>query len=128
MIPPSKRPIVASIASLVAIVPLLTIGISHGRSQGMKNDAETDRSNRLEAVAKASLSENCYIVQSIVIGAEVPVIGRSQSVCIRLKDYSRYGFIEYQKGVLTAIDAFSRKEVQSKISTLGVTNASSKKS
>ena len=125
MIPPKQRPIAASIASLVAIVPLLTIGITHGKTQGIKNDAETDRSNRLEAVAKASLSENCYIVESIVIGAEVPVIGRSQSVCIRLKDYSRYGFIEYQKSTLTAIDAFSRKEVQSKISTLGVkTNAS----
>ena len=127
MIPPSQRPIVASIASVFAVIPLLTMGAVNGKSQGIKNDAETDRQKRLETVAKASQSENCYIVQAIVIGAEIQVEGRSQSVCVRLADESRYGFIEYQKGVLTAIDAFSRKEVQAKISTLGIKkNASSK--
>ena len=120
MIPPKQRPIVAAIASLLAIVPLFIFGTIRGQSQGLKNEAETTRQSRLESVAKAVLSENCYIVESIVIGGEVPVIGRAQAICIRLKDGSRYTFIEYQKGVLTAIDAFSRKEVQAKISTLGV--------
>ena len=119
MIPPKQRPIVAAIASLVAIVPLLTMGTIRGQSQGIKNEAETDRQNRLEAVAKSSLSQNCYIVEAIVIGGEINVKGRAQSVCITLKDGSRFGFIEYQKGVLTAIDSFSRKDVKSKISTLG---------
>ena len=126
MILPSQRPIAASIASVFAVIPLLTMGTIHGKSQGVRNHAETDRQNRLEAVAKSSLSQNCYIVKAIVIGVEIPVEGRSQSVCIRLKDHSRYGFIEYQKDILTAIDAFSNKEVQSKISTLGAKkNASS---
>ena len=120
MIPPKQRPIVAAIASLLAIAPLLTIGSIKGQSQGIKNNAETDRQNRLEAVAKSSLSQNCYLVDAIVIGGEINVKGRAQSICITLKDGSRYGFIEYQKGSLIAIDAFSRKEVQAKISTLGV--------
>ena len=125
MIPPKQRPIVAAIASLLAVIPLLTVGTIRGQSQGIKNEAETIRQSRLEAVAKASLSENCYVVETIVVGAEVPVIGRAQAICIRLKDGTRYAFIEYQKGVLTAIDSFSRKEVKAKISTLGKPNASS---
>ncbi len=120
MIPPQHRPIAAGLASLVAIVPLLTIGVIQGKSQGIANNAEDERQHRLEAVAKASISQNCYVVGAIVVGAEVPVVGRAQSVCITLKDQSRYGFMEYQKGVLTAIDAFSAKEVKAKISTLGV--------
>lgn len=120
MIPPKHRPTAAIVAVAISFAPLLTMGAMNGKTQGVKNQSEAERQERLEAVAKSSLSQNCYIVPAIVIGAEVPVVGRAQSVCIRLKDSSRYGFIEYQKGTLTAIEAYSSKEVQSKISTLGV--------
>ena len=120
MIPPKHRPIAAGLAAAVAITPLFTMGVMNGKTQGVKNEAETARQDRLEAVSKAYLSNNCYIVPAIIVGSEVPVQGRAQSVCISLKDESRLGFIEYQKGALTAIDAFSQKEVKAKISTLGV--------
>jgi hypothetical protein len=122
MIPPKHRPIVAGVFGFVCLVPILTMGTLHGKTQGTKNEAENQRQDRLEAVAKASLSNNCYInpAAEIVVGAEFKVNGRAQSVCVTLKDNSRYGFIEYQKGVLTIVDAFSQKEVNAKISTLGV--------
>jgi hypothetical protein len=121
MIPPKHRPIAGAFFGLIALAPILTMGTVKGQSQGIKNEAETARQSRLEAVAKASISDNCYIAPiGIAVGAEFPVVGKSQSVCITLKDNSRYGFIEYQKGVLTIVDAFSQKEVKAKISTLGV--------
>ena len=120
MLPPKHRPIAAGLAMAVSIAPLFTIGVMNGKTQGVKNEAELGRQDRLEAVSKAYLSQNCYIVPAIIVGAEVPVQGRAQSVCITLKDESRFGFIEYQKATLTAIDAFSQKEVKAKISTLGV--------
>ena len=119
MIPPKHRPIAGAFACLISIAPLFTIGALNGRSQGTKNIAEADRQSRLEAVSKASLSDNCYVASQITVGAEFPIKGRSQSVCIALKDGSRYGFIEYQKTQLTVTDAFSQKEIRSKISTLG---------
>ena len=117
MIPPKHRPIAGAVACLISLAPIFTIGTMNGRSQGVKNIAETDRQSRLEAVSKASLSDNCYITSEINVGAEFPVKGRSQTVCIALKDGSRYGFIEYQKSTLTVTDAFSQKEVKAKIST-----------
>ena len=120
MLPPKHRPIAGAVACLIALAPICTMGAFKGQSQGIKNNAETDRQSRLEAVAKASLSDNCYITSEITVGAEFPVRGRSQTVCIALKDGSRYGFIEYQKTTLTVTDAFSQKEVKAKISTLGV--------
>lgn len=124
MLAPKHRPIAAGVAGLVAIVPILTIGTLHGKTQGTKNIAESERQARLEAVAKSYLSNNCYINQSpeIVIGAELRVNGRAQSVCLTLKDESRFGFIEYQGATLTIVDAFSRKDVDAKISTLGAKN------
>ena len=119
MIPPKHRPIAGAVACLISLAPIFTIGALNGQSQGTKNIAEADRQSRLEAVSKASLSDNCYISSEITVGAEFVVKGRSQSVCIALKDGSRYGFIEYQKSTLTVTDAFSQKEVRSKISTLG---------
>ena len=119
MIPPKHRPIAGLVACLISIAPIFTIGALNGRSQGTKNIAEADRQSRLEAVSKASLSDNCYLTSQITVGAEFPVKGRAQTVCIALKDGTRYGFIEYQKSVLTVVDAFSRKEIRSKISTLG---------
>ena len=119
MIPPKHRPIAGAVACLISIAPIFTIGALNGRSQGTKSIAETDRQSRLEAVAKTSLSDNCYQAAEITVGAEFVVKGRSQSVCIALKDGTRYGFIEYQKSTLTVTDAFSQKEVKSKISTLG---------
>lgn len=117
MIPPKHRPIAGAVACLISIAPIFTIGALNGRSQGTKNVAETDRQSRLEAVSKASLSDNCYITSQIIIGSEFVVKGRSQTVCIALNDGSRYGFIEYQKSTLTVTDSFSQKEVNSKIST-----------
>ena len=119
MIPPKHRPIAGAAACLISLAPIFTIGALNGRSQGTKNVAETDRQSRLEAVSKASLSDNCYITSEITVGAEFVVRGRSQTVCIALKNGSRYGFIEYQKSTLTVTDAFSQKEIRSKISTLG---------
>ncbi len=119
MIAPKHRPIAAGLACLIALAPIAVMGTMRGTAQTGKNEAETDRQSRLEAVAKSSLSDNCYQAAEITVGAEFPVKGRSQSVCIVLKDSSRYGFIEYQKSTLTVTDAFSRKEVQAKISTLG---------
>ena len=117
MIPPKHRPIAGAFACLISIAPIFTIGALNGRSQGIKNVAETDRQSRLEAVSKASLSDNCYRASEITVGAEFVVRGRSQTVCIALKNGTRYGFIEYQKSTLTVTDAFSQKEVKSKIST-----------
>ena len=117
MIPPKHRPIAGAFACLISLAPIVTIGAFKGQSQGIKNIAEADRQARLEAVSKSSLSDNCYITSEITVGAEFPIKGRSQSVCIALKDGSRYGFIEYQKSTLTVTDAFSQKEVKSKIST-----------
>ena len=117
MIPPKHRPIVGAVAALISLAPIFTIGALNGRSQGTKNVAEAVRQSRLKAVAMASLSDNCYQAAEITVGAEFPVRGRSQSVCIALKDGTRYGFIEYQKSTLTVTDAFSQKEVKSKIST-----------
>ena len=119
MIPPKHRPIAGAVACLISLAPIFTIGALNGQSQGTKNVAETDRQSRLEAVSKASLSDNCYITSEITVGSEFPVKGRSQSVCIALKDGTRYGFIEYQKSTLTVTDAFSQKEIKAKISTLG---------
>ena len=119
MIPPKHRPIAGAAACLISIAPIFTIGALNGQSQGTKNIAETDRQARLEAVSKASLSDNCYITSEITVGAEFVVKGRSQTVCIALQNGKRYGFIEYQKSVLTVVDAFSQKEIRSKISTLG---------
>lgn len=116
---PNHRPILAVLVCVVAIVPIVTTGTFKGSTQANKNDLEADRQARLEAVSKSSLSENCYIVNEVVIGQEITVKGRSQSLCITLSDGSRYGYIEYQKGLLTVTDSFSKKEVQSKISTLG---------
>ena len=117
MIPPKHRPIAGAVACLISLAPIFTIGALNGQSQGTKNVSETNRQSRLEAVSKASLSDNCYITSEITVGAEFVVKGRSQTVCIALKDGSRYGFIEYQKSTLTVTDAFSQKEVKSKIST-----------
>ncbi len=117
MIPPKHRPIAGIVACLISLAPIFTIGAMNGRSQGTKNVAETDRQSRLEAVSKASLSDNCYITSEITVGAEFPVKGRAQTVCIALQNGKRYGFIEYQKSVLTVTDAFSQKEIKSKIST-----------
>ena len=117
MIPPKHRPIAGAVAGLISLAPIFTIGTLNGQSQGVKNVAETDRQSRLEAVSKASLSDNCYQAAEITVGAEFLVKGKSQSVCIALKDGSRYGFIEYQKSTLTVTDAFSQKEVKAKIST-----------
>ena len=117
MIPPKHRPIAGAVACLISIAPIFTIGALNGQSQGTKNVAEADRQSRLEAVSKAFLSDNCYQAAEITVGAEFVVKGRSQSVCIALKDSSRYGFIEYQKTQLTVADAFSQKEVKAKIST-----------
>jgi hypothetical protein len=119
MLPPKHRPIAAGLACLIAVVPIITIGTMHGKTQGVKTQAETDRQARLEAVSKAFLSENCYITKDITVGAEFPVKGHAQTTCIAFSDGSRFGFIEYQKEILTVTDAFSRKEVNSKISTLG---------
>ena len=119
MIPPKHRPIAGAVACLISLAPIFTIGALNGQSQGTKNVAETDRQARLEAVSKASLSDNCYRAPEITVGAEFVVKGRSQSVCIALPNGKRYGFIEYQKSTLTVTDAFSQKEVKSKISTLG---------
>ena len=121
MIPPKHRPIAGAFACLISLAPIFTIGAMNGRSQGTKNALETDRQARLEAVSKSSLSDNCYITSEITVGAEFVVKGRSQTVCIALKDGSRYGFIEYQKSKLTVADAFSQKEVKSKISTFNPT-------
>ena len=118
MIPPKHRPIAGAVACLISLAPIFTIGALNGQSQGTKNIAEADRQSRLEAVSKASLSDNCYVASQITVGAEFPVKGRAQTVCIALKDGSRYGFIEYQKTQLTVADAFSQKEIKSKISTL----------
>ena len=120
MIPPKHRPIAAGLACFISLAPIVTMGTVHGKTQGVRNEAEIARQSRLEAIAKASLSDNCYLTEAIVVGAEFPVVGRSQSVCITLNDRSRYGFIEYQKATLTVVDAFSAKEVNAKISTLGV--------
>jgi len=120
MLAPKHRPIAAGLACLVSLAPICMIGALKGQSQGIKNEAEADRQARLEAVAKASISDNCYQVTEITVGAEFFVKGRSQSVCIALKDGTRYGFIEYQKTILTVTDAFSQKDVKAKISTLGV--------
>lgn len=117
MIPPKHRPIAGAVACLISLAPIFTIGAMNGRSQGTKNAAETDRQSRLEAVSKASLSDNCYITSQINVGAEFSVRGRSQSVCIALPNGKRYGFIEYQQATLTVTDSFSQKEVKSKIST-----------
>jgi hypothetical protein len=117
MIPPKHRPIAGAVACLISLAPIFTIGALNGRSQGTKNIAETDRQSRLDAVSKASLSDNCYQAAEITVGAEFLVKGRSQSTCIALKDGTRYGFIEYQKSTLTVTDAFSQKEVKAKIST-----------
>ena len=117
MIPPKHLPIAGAVACLISLAPIFTIGTMNGRSQGTKNMAEADRQSRLEAVSKASLSDNCYQAAEITVGAEFLVKGKSQSVCIALKDGSRYGFIEYQKSTLTVADAFSQKEVKAKIST-----------
>ena len=117
MIPPKHRPIAGIVACLISLAPIFTIGALNGQSQGTKNVAETDRQSRLEAVSKASLSDNCYITSEITVGAEFPVKGRAQTVCIALQNGKRYGFIEYQKSVLTVTDAFSQKEIKSKIST-----------
>jgi hypothetical protein len=119
MIPPKHRPIAAGLALGLALTPIVTIGVFHGQGRAVKNEAEIQRQSQLEAVAKAHLSNNCYTAESIVVGAEFRVQGRSQSVCIALKDGSRFGFIEYQKEVLTVTHAFSKKDVQAKISTLG---------
>jgi len=119
MIPPKHRPIAGSFACLISLAPIFAIGTLNGRSQGTKNVAEADRQSRLEAVSKAELSNNCYQAAEIIVGAEFVVKGLSQSVCIALKDGSRYGFIEYQKSTLTVTNAFSQKEVKAKISTLG---------
>lgn len=123
MIPPKHRPIVAGLACFIALAPIVTMGTLHGKTQGVKNEAETERQSRLEAVSKAFLSDNCYQSETIIVGAEFPVQGRSQSVCVRIKDGSRFGFLEYQKATLTITDAFSNKEVKAKISTLGKSNA-----
>ena len=120
MIPPKQRPIVASIITAMSLIPIAITGMFHGQIQGAKNEAELNRSNHLEAVSKAFMSENCYIVEDIVIGGEINIKGRSQSICIQLQNSSRFGFIEYQKGALITVDAFSQKEVQAKKSTLGV--------
>ena len=120
MIPPKHRPIAGAVACLISLAPIFTIGALNGQSQGTKNIAEADRQSRLEAVSKASLSDNCYLTSQITVGAEFPVKGRAQTVCIALKNGSRYGFIEYQKPTLTVTDAFSQKEIRSKISTLGI--------
>lgn len=120
MIPPKYRAYIGLGVALVALVPTITLGTFKGQTQSDKNEAETNRQARLEAVSKSSLSDNCYILNEIVVGQEIIVKGRSQSVCIALSDGSRYGFIEYQKGLLTVTDSFSAKEVKSKISTLGV--------
>ena len=117
MIPPKHRPIAGAVACLISLAPIFTIGTMNGRSQGTKNIAETDRQSRLEAVSKASLSDNCYITSEITVGAEFVVKGRSQTVCIALSNGLRYGFIEYQQATLTVTDSFSQKEVKSKIST-----------
>ena len=117
MIPPKHRPIAGAFACLISLAPIFTVGTMNGRSQSTKNIAETDRQARLEAVSKASLSDNCYITSEITVGAEFVVKGRSQTVCIALKNGTRYGFIEYQKSTLTVTDAFSQKEVKAKIST-----------
>ena len=82
MIPPKHRPIAGAVACLISLAPIFTIGALNGQSQGTKNIAETDRQSRLEAVSKASLSDNCYITSEITVGAEFVVKGRSQSVCI----------------------------------------------
>ena len=119
MIPPKHRPIAGAVACLISLAPIFTIGALNGQSQGTKSIAEADRQSRLTAVSKAFLSDNCYITSQITVGAEFVVKGRSQSVCIALKDGSRYGFIEYHKSTLTVTDAVSQKEVRSKISTLG---------
>ncbi len=120
MIPPKYRPWIGFGVVLVALVPTITLGTYKGQSQGIKNEAETNRQARLEAVSKSSLSDNCYILNEIVVGQEIEVKGKSQSVCIALSDGSRFGYIEYQKGALTVTDSFSAKEIKSKISTLGV--------
>ena len=117
MIPPKHRPIAGAFACLISIAPIFTIGALNGQSQGTTNVADTDRQSRLEAVSKASLSDNCYITSEITVGADFVVKGRSQTVCIALRNGSRYGFIEYQKSTLTVTDAFSQKEVKAKIST-----------
>ena len=117
MIPPKHRSIAGAFACLISLAPIFTIGAFKGQSQGIKNSAETDRQSRLEAVSKASLSDNCYVTSEITVGAEFVVRGRSQTVCIALDNGSRYGFIEYQKSTLTVTDSFSQKEVKSKIST-----------
>ncbi len=120
MIQPKLRPIAAGVACFIALAPIVTLGALHGKTQGVKNTAEIDRQERLTAVAKAFVADNCYQSEAITVGAEFPVKGRSQSVCVRIKDGSRFGFLEYQKATLTITDAFSNKEVQAKISTLGV--------
>lgn len=120
MIPPKYRAYIGFGVALVALVPTITLGTFKGQTQGTKNEAETNRQSRLEAVSKSSLSDNCYIVSEIVIGQEIPIKGKAQSVCIALSNGSRFGYIEYQKAILTVTDAFSAKEIKSKISTLGV--------
>lgn len=121
MLPPKHRPIAAGVACVIALAPIAVMGTMRGTVQTGKNEAETERQSRLEAVAKAYLSQNCYVSPSpeIVVGAEFRVNGRAQSVCITLKDGSRFGYIEYQKSTLTITDAFSKKELDAKISTLG---------
>jgi hypothetical protein len=119
MIPPKHRPIAGAVACLISLAPIFTIGALNGQSQGTKNVAEADRQARLEAVSKSALANNCYVTSEITVGAEFPVKGRAQTVCIALPNGKRYGFIEYQKSTLTVTDAFSQKEIRSKISTLG---------
>lgn len=121
MIPPKQRPIVASIASVFAVMPLLTVGITHGKTQGLKNEDESLRLERLTTVTQDSMAQKCYVnigpIDKISKGTIIRITDAvPASSCIR--DDHRYGFIGIVKGQVTVLEAFSPKEVQSEKSNL----------